>query len=162
MNISPTLDELRDLHKRSTYFVSQAFLQGMPCPFGWWLYSENGKPGTHPLAEADQMAVFVRREDTPEDAVKAIASLAYSYLVPGGAMRSALSAKGSPLPRAIILVAPPHKAVDGEVVKTFVITEHQVFLAVSPVADGGRLVRIGDLTLLDVSLTHNQRPENMN
>ena len=59
-------------------------------------------------------------------------------------------------------MAPPHKAAEGEVVKTFVLTEHQTFLAESPVLDGGKSVRLGDLELLDVSLTHNQRPGKLN
>ncbi|HIH2745039.1 TPA: hypothetical protein ACYLN4_000708 [Burkholderia lata] len=162
MNTVPTLDELREFHKRSTYFVIQALLQGVSAPHGWWLYSQDGKAGTQPLTEADRMAVFVEREDSPEGAVKAMAVLARSYLVAGGAMRSTLAAQGAPLPRAIVLVAPPDKAVEGEVVKTFVITEHQTFLAESPVRDGGKAVKLADLALLEVSLTHNQRPSQMN
>lgn len=162
MTTTPTLDELRDLHKRCTYSVIQVFFQGVPVPHGWWLYSEDGKPGTYPLTEADRMTVFVDKEETPQGAAKAMAALARSYLVTGGSMRAALSAQGSPLPRAIILIAPPEKRIDGEVVKTFVITEHQVFLAESPVTDGGKAVRLGDLELLDASLTHNQRPGKLN
>jgi len=108
------------------------------------------------------MTVFVDREETPQGAAEAMAALARSYLVTGGSMRSALAAQDSPLPRAIILIAPPKKQIHGEVVKTFVITEHQVFLAESPVAEGGKSVRLGDLELLDASLTHNQRPEKLN
>nr|WP_156903349.1 hypothetical protein [Burkholderia sp. M701] len=162
MNTVPTIGELREFHKRSTYFVIQALLQGVSAPHGWWLYSQGGNAGTHPLTDADRMAVFVEREDSPEGAVRAMAVLARSYLVAGGAMRSTLAAQGAPLPRAIVVVAPPAKAVEGEVVKTFVITEHQTFLAESPVVDGGKAVKLGDLELLDVSLTHNQRPSQMN
>lgn len=162
LNTVPTLAELREFHKRSTYFVIQAFLQGVSAGHGWWLYSQGGNAGTHPLAEADQKAVFVEREDSPEGAVRAMAALARSYLVAGGAMRSTLAQQGAPLPRAIVLVAPPDKAVDGAIVKTFVITEHQTYLAESPVSEGGKAVKLGDLELLDVSLTHNQRPAQMN
>lgn len=161
MNTVPTLDELRDLHKRCTHQIIQALFQGVAAPHGWWLYSKDGKPGTYPLTEADLMNFFVEREDTPLGAAKAMAVLARSYLITGGAMRSTLAAQGSPLPRAIILIAPPHKLIDGEVVKTFVITEHQVFLAESPVAEGGKTVRLGDLELLDASLTHNHPPAKM-
>ena len=162
MDKGPTLDELRDLHKRTTYYVVQALLKGRAAPVGAWLYSKDGKPGTQPLESQDILAVFVQRDESPESAVIAMATLARSYLVAGGAMRSVLAARGVPLPLAIILVAPPDNAVEGEVVKTFVLTEHQTFLAESPVLDGGKSVRLGDLELLDVSLTHNQRPGKLN
>lgn len=162
MNTTPTLDELRDLHKRCTYPIIQALFKGTPSPYGWWLYSKDGNPGTYPLTEADLMSIFVEREDTPIGAVTAMAALVRSYLVAGGVMRSVVAAQGSPLPRAIILIAPPGKLVQGEVVKTFVLTEHQVFLAESPVEERGNAVRLGDLELLEASLTHNRRPEQMN
>ena len=151
-----------DLHKRCTYYVVQALLQGVSAPLGMWLYSKDGKPGTTLLDRQDLMAVFAQRDDSAEGAANALATLARNYLVSGGDKRSALAAQNVPLPRAIVLVAPPQLAVDGEVVKTFVITEHQVFLAESPVSEGGKAVRLGDLELLDAALTHNQRPSKLN
>ena len=162
MAMAPTLDELRDLHKRSTYYVIQTLLKGDSRPLGAWLYSKDSNPGTEPLDSQDILAVFVKRDGSPESALIAMATLARSYLVAGGAKRSALAARGVPLPRAIVLVAPPHKAAEGEVVKTFVLTEHQTFLAESPVLEGGKTVRLGDLELLEVSLTHNRHPGKFN
>lgn len=164
MNTAPTLNELRELHKRSTYYVIQGLFKGLPSPyFGWWLYSENGTPGSLPLSEAEQASVLATNEDnSPEARVIAMSLLVRSYLVTGGAVRSALAKKGSPLPRAIILIAPPVKVVDGEVVKTFVLTEHQTFLAESPVVDGGKAVKLADLELLPMSLTHNRPPDILN
>lgn len=160
--MAPTLDELRDLHRRSTYYVVQALLKGRSIPFGAWLYSEDRKPGTRPLDSQDLEAVFVHHNGSPEGALIAMAALVRSYLVAGGMKRSALTKEGHPLPRAIVLVAPPDKAVEGEVIKTFVLTEHQTFLAESPVSDGGKAVRLADIKLLDVSLTHNQKPGALN
>lgn len=157
MNTIPTINELRELHRRSTDYVIQELLKGVVCPYGCWLYSQNGVPGTQPLSEAEQLSVFEKSDDdSPKASVIAMSLLVRSYLVNGGAIRSALAKDGAPLPRAIILVAPPHELVEGEFVKTFVFTEHQTFLADSPVVDGGKAVRLADLELLPVSLTHNK------
>lgn len=93
---------------------------------------------------------------------KALAHLSRSYLVAGGEVRTELTQAGRELPRAIILVAPPHELVEGEVVKTFVLTEHKVFIADSPVKERGKSVQLADLVLMPASLTHNERPSMLN
>lgn len=160
MGAIPTLDELRDLHRRVTYMVVQALLKGQVAPYGCWLYSEKGKPGTHPLSHDDLRLFFHDHDGSGESVAAAVSQLAKSYLVAGGHARTKLDDAGRPLPSALALVAPPHKFIDGEVVKTFVVTEHQLFLAESPVV--GDSVRLADIELLDASLTHNQRPGLLN
>ncbi|MBV7542197.1 hypothetical protein [Acidovorax sp. sic0104] len=162
MNIEPSLAELRELHRRCTYPVVQALLKGHAAPAGWWLYLEDGKPNTDMLRTEDLHLFFSNREDSAMGVVKALAHLARSYLVTGGEVRAALARAGRQLPRAVILVAPPHKLVEGEVVKTFVLTEHQVFLADSPVKERGKSVLLADLVLMPASLTHNESPSTLN
>lgn len=162
MSVEPTLAELRDLHRRCTYFVIQALLKGQVAPAGWWLYLENGKPNADMLRSEDLKFFFSEIDDSAMGVAKALAYLARSYLVTGGEVRTALVQAGRPLPRALILVAPPHELVEGEVVKTFVLTEHQVFLADSPVKDRGNSVLLADLVLMPASLTHNERPSTLN
>lgn len=159
MNSAPSLYELRDLHRRCTSAVIQNQLRnGKAIPNGWWLYSEGGQPGTNRLRDDDLKLFFCNREDSPEGVVLALGQLARSYLVVGGAVRTELSNAGRPLPRALILIAPPSQLSDGEVVKTFVLTEHQLFLAISPVKESGKAVQLANLELMEASLTHNQRP----
>lgn len=160
METPPTLDELRDLHRRCTYYVIQALYGGKVVPMGWWLYLQDGKPNTEGLRTEDLQLFFADREDSGLGVAMALAHLARSYLVTGGEVRTQLVQAGRPLPRAIVLVAPPHRLVVGEVVKTFVLTEHQVFLADSPVVGGS--IRLADLELLEASVTHNQRPSGLN
>ena len=159
---TPTLDELRDLHRRSTPLVIQSLLKGMPIPAGWWLYSENGRSGTNRLLESDLKMVFSDTNNSPELAVIAMSKIAKSYLVNGGAVRNELAKSSSPLPRAVILIVPPPKSKVGEVVKTFVLTEHQVFLAKSPVGEDGKAVKLADLKLWVVPLKNNHGPSNLN
>lgn len=58
MSVEPTLDELRDLHRRCTYFVIQALLNGKIFPAGWWLYLKDGKPNTDELSPKDLQLFF--------------------------------------------------------------------------------------------------------
>ena len=162
MNYETTLDELREFHRRCTYSVIQVLLKGEAIPNGWWLYSEDGRPGTDRLHADDLNLFFCDQDKTPEGVVIALSQLASSYLVNGGAVRTLLAQAGRPLPRAIILIAPPQELIEGEFVKTFVLTEHQVFLADSPVKEGGKAVHLADLVLIPASLTHNQRPSALN
>lgn len=162
MSAEPTLDELRDIHRRCTYVVIQARLNGQVSPAGWWLYLKDGKPNTDVLRQEDLDLFFSERDDSAMGVVKALAHLSRSYLVTGGEVRTELTQAGRELPRAIILVAPPHEFVEGEVVKTFVLTEHQVFLADSPVKERGKSVLLADLVLMPISLTHNERPSTLN
>jgi hypothetical protein len=157
MNTIPTLDELRDLHRRATYYACQAMFQDGGTPFAAWLYSANGKPNTHPLHKEDYAAIFSpQANNLPEARLVVMSLLVRSYLVDGGTARSALASQGKSLPRAIILVVPPTETVDGEVVKTFVLTEYQVFLAESLISERGKAVKLADLELLDASLAHNR------
>jgi hypothetical protein len=152
----PTLDELRDLHRRVTSHAIQNLFKGMVTPYGCWLYSKDGKPGTHPLPLAD-LELFFSKTGDAEKVVTALSLLVRKYLAVGGPGRSAMVTQNLPLPRAIILVAPPHELSRDEVVKTFVLTEHQTFFAESPVAEDGRSVKLKDLEMVDVSLM-NSRP----
>lgn len=158
----PTLEELRGLHRVCSTPVIQAFLKGKGAPAGWWLYLKEGKPNTDMLRTEDLVSFFSKREDSAMGVVKALAHLARSYLVEGGEVRTELAKAGRDLPRAIILVAPPPSRVEGAVVKTFVLTEHRVFLADSPVTERGKSVRLADLVLMPASLTHNTPPSALN
>lgn len=163
MSSTPNLDELRELHRRCTYSVIQQLFVGPSTPMGWSLHvQKNGAPGTDGLRSEDLQYFFAGHDGSPHAVSLALSTLAKRYLVDGGAVRSELAAAKKPLPRALILVAPPHTLVDGEVVKTFVLTEHQLFLADSPVSNGGKEVRLADLELVPASLTHNDRPFNLN